>query len=99
MAFLIGSPFSPALPRPYRSTFMGVAPVMVMPLTRDAMGVPPAMVVSPALVVAVPPRVNTDALENANRPLGVGEGAAARAVDVGSGRPSNVSFSRAIWLA
>src|SRR5258708_3209666 len=93
MAFSIGSPFSPALPRPYRSTFMGVAPVMVMPLTSDAMGVPPAMVVSPALVVAVPPRGNRDALENANRPVGV-EGVWGRATWQGMYWPAFVPL---VW--
>src|SRR5258708_33532094 len=99
MAFSIGSPFSPALPRPYRSTFIGVLITIVIPFTSDARGVPPATVVSPADVVAVPPRVITDALAKENRPFGVGYDAAARPVEVSSVRPSQVTFSWAIWLS
>src|SRR5437016_3013907 len=72
IAFSIGSPFSPELPRPYRSTFIGVLPVIVIPLTREPSDTPLAIVVSPDAVDAVPPRVITEASENANRPFGVG---------------------------
>src|SRR6266702_4245235 len=72
MAFSIGSPFSPALPRPYRSTFIGVDPVITTPFTREPSDDPPAMVVTPAVVDAVPPRVITDAFAKLNSPFGVG---------------------------
>src|SRR5215469_1996460 len=99
IAFSIGSPFSPPLPGPYRSTFIGVDPVIVTPLTRDPSAEPPATVVSPAAVDAVPPIVMIDASENANKPFGVGYDAAARPVDVSSVCPSTVTFSCAIWLS
>jgi hypothetical protein len=84
MAFSMGSPFSPLLPSPYLSTFIGVLPVRTIPVTRDAMDTPAATDVTPALVVAVPPRVSTDAFAKENRPFGVGYDAAARPVDVSS---------------
>ena len=99
MAFSIGSPFSPALPSPYRSTFIGVFPVIVMPLTREAIDTPDATVVSPPDVDAVPPSVRTLQSENVNSPLGVGYDAAARPVEVSSVCPSHVSFSVAIVLS
>src|SRR5262249_4944368 len=99
MAFSVGSPLRPWFPRPYRSVFIGVVPVIVMPLTSDAIDTPDATVVSPAAVVAVPPNVITDAWENANRPLGVGYDAAARPVAVPSSRPSHVTRNWAIWLS
>src|ERR1017187_3164864 len=99
MAFSIGSPFSPPLPSPYRSTFIGVDPVMVMPVTRDATATPDAIVVSPAEVLATPPILKFFASENANRAFGVGYDAAASPVDVSSVCPSQVTFSWAIWLS
>src|SRR5262249_44866113 len=97
--FSIGSPFSPAFPSPYRSTFIGVVPLMVKLLTREVTATPDATDVSPPEVVAVPPRVKTDASENVNRPLGVGYDAAARATEVDSVCPSQVTFSCAIVLS
>src|SRR5258708_37698494 len=96
MAFSIGSPFSPALPRPYRLTFMGVAPGMVIEFTSDPTADPPATLVSPAVVVAVPPMGNRGAFAKENRPFGTGDDAAARAGDGSSVRPSNVSLGCAI---
>src|SRR5215469_8973463 len=99
MAFSIGSPLRPWLPRPYRSIFIGVDPVMSTPDTSDASDVPPEMVVSPPEVDAVPPIVITDAFAKENRPFGVGYDAAARPTAVDSLRPSQVTFSCAIWLS
>ena len=79
--------------------FIGVLPVITTPLTSDPSVVPPAIVVSPAAVDAVPPIVMIEAFENANRPFGVGYDAAARPVEVPSSRPSKLTFSWAIWLS
>src|SRR5215469_13171030 len=102
MAFSIGSPFRPALPSPYRSTFIGVADVIVIPVTRDCTATPAAIDVSPDVVVAVPPRVKMLALAKENRPLGVGYDAAASAgapPPVCSVCALHVTFSWAIWLS
>src|SRR5258708_2736277 len=72
IAFSIGSPFRPALPRPNRVTFIGVAPVMVIEFTSELIADPPAMLVSPAVVVAVPARVIRVAFAKENSPLGTG---------------------------
>src|SRR5258708_15864645 len=94
MAFSTGSPLRPELPNPYRFTFIGVAPVIVIEFTSDPIALAPATLVSPAAVDAVPPMVNVVALAKLNRPVGVGEDAAPRPVDARSVRPSHVSFSR-----
>src|ERR1017187_5087876 len=99
MAFSIGSPFSPAFPSPYRSTFIGVDPVMVMPVTREVTAEPAATVVSPADVDAGPPILKFFASAKENRAFGVGYDAAASPVAVSSVCPSQVTFSCAIWLS
>src|SRR5882762_5297369 len=66
MPFSNCSDFVPAFPSPYPSSRIGVDPVMVMPFTIDVTATPDATDVTFAVVVAVPPRVNTDASANVN---------------------------------
>src|SRR5260370_42611044 len=93
MAFSIGSFFRPALPKPRRSVFIGVDPVITMLLTAEVTATPDATVVSPADVVAVPPVLKFVASAKENKPVGVGDDAAARPIAVDPLRASILTFT------